>query len=103
VGSNPTLSATPSGTFHAWTALEINDNAPDDDHDLARGDVFQGEPLNRTHELQRFLKPENIECSETNPGVKTLRPVFLRALLEHFRRAQDILKGEIAKEQDPLF
>lgn len=82
---------------------QMRSNVQDDEYDLARGEVFHGELLDGTHELQRFLKAENIECAVTSPAFKTLRPVFLRALLEYYRRAQDMLKGEIVKEHDPLF
>jgi len=82
---------------------QMRSNVQDDEYDLARGEVFNGELLDGTHELQRFLKSENIECAATSPAFKTLRPVFLRALMEYYRRAQDMLKGEITKEHDPLF
>lgn len=82
---------------------QMRSNVQDDEYDLARGEIFQGEPLDGTRELQQFLKAENIECAVTSPAFKTLRPVFLRALLEYNRRAQDMLKGEIVKEHDPLF
>lgn len=82
---------------------QMRSNVQDDEYDLARGEVFNGELLDGTHELQRFLKSENIECAATSPAFKTLRPVFLRALMEYYRRAQDMLKGETTKEHDPLF
>ncbi len=43
--------------FLEWHEREqMRSNVQDDEYDLARGDVFQGEPLDGTHELQLFLK-----------------------------------------------
>jgi integrase len=82
---------------------EMRSNVQDDENDLARGEVFQGQLLDGTDELQRFLQSENIECAVTSPAFQTLRPVFFRALMEHKGRAQDVLKGEVGKERDHLF
>jgi integrase len=82
---------------------EMRSNVQDDEYDLARGEEFRGVPLDGTHELQQFLKGENIECAVTSPAFQTLRPLFFRALMEYLGRSQDMLKGDTVKERDHLF
>lgn len=74
-----------------------------DAHDLATGAEFRGEPLDGTDELLAFLKTENIECAVSSPAFQTLRPLFLEAHLEYLGRYQDVIRGNLPQERNPIF
>jgi len=82
---------------------QMRSNVQEDEYDLARGEEYKGQPLDGTRELLRFLQSEGIECAVTSPAFKTLRPLFFNAHLEYLGRAQDMLKGDAAKERSHQF
>ena len=82
---------------------EMRSNVQEDEYDLARGEEYKGHPLDGTRELLQFLKNENIECAVTSPAFQTLRPLFFAAHIEYLGRAQDILKGDVARERNHQF
>ncbi|OYW74794.1 MAG: hypothetical protein B7Z37_16180 [Verrucomicrobia bacterium 12-59-8] len=106
--------ATFEHTFRKWMQAEgrflesneleeMRSNVQEDEYHLARGEQFQGQPLDGTHELQNYLKGQNIECPVTSPAFQTLRPLFFNAHLEYLGRAQDMLKGDDVKERNHQF